>query len=533
MAERLPPCATSLVSILAHLERWALPAKASRRASRRGVSILAHLERWALHPIFTTRATAFALFQSSPTSKGGRYRPNIAASGMGSRFQSSPTSKGGRYRKKLLMLNLITCFNPRPPRKVGATLFPRLVQPGIDAFQSSPTSKGGRYFAWCGPPGSSLAVSILAHLERWALQHSFSWLSIFCKFQSSPTSKGGRYGIGEIRRRADAAFQSSPTSKGGRYDNHKNNGCNANDVSILAHLERWALHHQAGCGDCLDCVSILAHLERWALRPTCNRSPSTGARFNPRPPRKVGATTWINLSTRTEIGFNPRPPRKVGATRASASHDGRKEEFQSSPTSKGGRYYSPIAGSRARTVFQSSPTSKGGRYPRIHGAGLAELLVSILAHLERWALPLASYEEVTTEMFQSSPTSKGGRYDQCRARERHAQTFQSSPTSKGGRYPSADRPRRRLVQFQSSPTSKGGRYAHPAIICVSGCHVSILAHLERWALHRARALPLGALRVSILAHLERWALRGTASAARRANCSFQSSPTSKGGRYML
>ena len=62
-----------IVSILAHLERWALPTQSFEENDQTvGVSILAHLERWALHEPQTTSA-ALTVFQSSPTSKGGRY----------------------------------------------------------------------------------------------------------------------------------------------------------------------------------------------------------------------------------------------------------------------------------------------------------------------------------------------------------------------------------------------------------------------------------------------------------------------------
>ncbi len=57
-------------------------------------------------------------------------------------FQSSPTSKGGRYSgtNELLRMNAM--------------------------FQSSPTSKGGRYLEREGARAVRRSVSILAHLER-------------------------------------------------------------------------------------------------------------------------------------------------------------------------------------------------------------------------------------------------------------------------------------------------------------------------------------------------------------------------------
>ncbi len=170
------------------------------------VSILAHLERWALPATASGRDTPSCMFQSSPTSKGGRYVGGTSPHGC-------------------------RCFNPRPPRKVGAT---------------STASKGRRQI------GSSLGVSILAHLERWALLG-------LC--------------VQDRRQRG---------------------------VSILAHLERWALPStRLGCMAPRKVgarVSILAHLERWALLSA---------------PLPFHLERWAMLSVES---FNPRPPRKVGAT---------------------------------------------------------------------------------------------------------------------------------------------------------------------------------------------------------------------------
>ena len=84
------------VSILTHPEGWALPLAAGNMALIVEVSILTHPEGWALH----TRGT------------NHRTEPM---------FQSSPTPKGGRYIKWMLSLPLVICFNPHPPRRVGAT----------------------------------------------------------------------------------------------------------------------------------------------------------------------------------------------------------------------------------------------------------------------------------------------------------------------------------------------------------------------------------------------------------------------------
>ena len=89
-----------------------------------------------------------------------------------------------------------------------------------------------------------------------------------------------------------------------------------------------------------EIVSILAHPERWALLwPGGNRG-----------------VVWV--------GFNPRPPRKVGATGILRGWSVEFAVFQSSPTPKGGRYESTIGASRRVREFQSSPTPKGGRYLR-------------------------------------------------------------------------------------------------------------------------------------------------------------------------
>ena len=158
-----------------------------------GVSILAHPERWALRALFATGAWGQEGFQSSPTPKGGRYAA----------LKRAPA--------------LRRCFNPRPPRKVGATSSAVPHTQSFGKFQSSPTPKGGRY------------------------EQALRDLSGHDKFQSSPTPKGGRYVFSALRdgkiygfnprppRKVGATavlgvatyqharFQSSPTPKGGRY----------------------------------------------------------------------------------------------------------------------------------------------------------------------------------------------------------------------------------------------------------------------------------------------------------------------------
>ena len=203
--------------------------------------------------------------------------------------------------------------------------------------------------------------------------------------QSSPTPKGGRYEPVPSRNAADLAFQSSPTPKGGRYVPALPSTCAA-----------WSFQSsptpKGG-----RYVSLL-HRRVFVLR------------FNPHPPRRVGATAFsfrklgeflVSILTHPE-GWALPPNRDKGKGN---------NAFQSSPTPKGGRYSRPQDHWPARCMFQSSPTPKGGRYPdAVLLAGLVEQ-VSILTHPEGWALPACNKRIFNYNQFQSSPTPKGGRYE--------------------------------------------------------------------------------------------------------------------------
>ena len=108
-------------------------------------------------------------------------------------FQSSPPSQGGRYHcKKFSESEVTKCFNPRPPRKGGATAPLTVVTIMVNGFQSSPPSQGGRYL---GPTYHRLyfqRVSILAPLARGALpgDNCVSTLS-GASFNPRPPRKGG------------------------------------------------------------------------------------------------------------------------------------------------------------------------------------------------------------------------------------------------------------------------------------------------------------------------------------------------------
>ena len=157
-----------MVSILAHPERWALLSTIIHRWAPEIVSILAHPERWALRVTDCRTRPSFILFQSSPTPKGGRYFPRPALETQRQVFQSSPTPKGGRYKIGKRKPGSTLSFNPRPPRKVGATHRMRSLGAVHQGFNPRPPRKVGATHTHA-QTGVPLCVSILAHPERWAL----------------------------------------------------------------------------------------------------------------------------------------------------------------------------------------------------------------------------------------------------------------------------------------------------------------------------------------------------------------------------
>ena len=155
------------------------------------VSILAHLARWALR-LRVPPSRSAVRFQSSPTSQGGRYGRHGKSSALASSFNPRPPRKVGATPDSVRVDQLLKSFNPRPPRKVGATVdrAPRAL--ALTRFNPRPPRKVGatrprRHSAYQG------SVSILAHLARWALQPSCKAFPTHAMFQSSPTSQGGRY----------------------------------------------------------------------------------------------------------------------------------------------------------------------------------------------------------------------------------------------------------------------------------------------------------------------------------------------------
>ncbi len=246
----------------------------SYESRRHCVSILAHPERWALR-YKRPRSQAWLMFQSSPTPKGGRYGHALDGAWC--------------YRS----------FNPRPPRKVGAT--PKgtvTIGELIVSILAHPERWALHRLNGIGRDG--LQVSILAHPERWALRYKRPRSQAWLMFQSSPTPKGGRYGHALDGAWCYRSFNPRPPRKVGATPKGTVT-IGELIVSILAHPERWALHRLNGIGrDGLQ-VSILAHPERWALHARHDRHGADVGCFNPRPPRKVGATTGLIGRAETEI----------------------------------------------------------------------------------------------------------------------------------------------------------------------------------------------------------------------------------------
>jgi len=95
-----------------------------------------------------------------------------------------------------------------------------------------------------------------------------------------------------------------------------------------------------------------------------SQSPAMNESFNPRPPRRAGATDCSLDSDTLSECFNPRPPRRAGATiGCEAAQIFTAVSILAHP---GGRALRFIMSKSARCyLFQSSPTPEGGRYPEL------------------------------------------------------------------------------------------------------------------------------------------------------------------------
>ena len=299
-------------------------------------------------------------------------------------------------------------FNPRPPRKVGATLRVSEESHSPICFNPRPPRKVGATTAKARTR-PQLNVSILAHPERWALPQENETYPVILVFQSSPTPKGGRYHRRISSRSSFSSFNPRPPRKVGatlqRFAYHR-----PAPVSILAHPERWALRWCARQASSRRPVSILAHPERWAL-PVHLATRRINQKFQSSPtPERWALRDRESLIDCVPAGFNPRPPRKVGATRADSVLDEAAEGFNPRPPRKVGATGDDAPGWRVRKV---SILAHPERWALRHDTRPwhPPFPVSILAHPERWALRAAKIEiAALARVFQSSPTPKGGRY---------------------------------------------------------------------------------------------------------------------------
>ena len=202
-------------------------------------------------------------------------------------------------------------------------------------------------------------------------------------------------------------FQSSPPSQGGRYAVRRLCPKRWRRVSILAPLARGALH--------------------LAGRRVCDRDVC----FNPRPPRKGGATPLPPPRPPSALVFQSSPPSQGGRYGGYSEKCATQPKFQSSPPSQGGRYTRPTTRDRADRGFNPRPPRKGGA-TRPNSRPRLEMVVSILAPLARGALLCSTTNRLFMTLFQSSPPSQGGRYFQLIHPRRFLPCFNPRPPRKGG-----------------------------------------------------------------------------------------------------
>ena len=154
-------------------------------------------------------------------------------------------------------------------------------------------------------------VSILARPEGRALHPDSVEVMAASRFQSSPAPKDGRYGAWASGNRRTLPFQSSPAPKDGRYwPAPAPHPASWFQSSPAPQDGRYKLSEQ---WNKTSIVSILARPEGRALHRRGGDRTSRFS-FNPRPPRRTGATVGLSAALRSERCFNPRPPRRTGAT---------------------------------------------------------------------------------------------------------------------------------------------------------------------------------------------------------------------------
>ncbi len=180
-------------------------------------------------------------------------------------FQSSPAPKGGRYLQTCPSRTRLRCFNPRPPRRAGATNLDGSDLKAGKEFQSSPAPKGGRYKQLNLLRAGTKIVSILARPEGRALPIPIMPSTCILR------------------------------------------------VSILARPEGRALPAVAIAKAATIAVSILARPEGRALLEQ-QLTDAIAAQFQSSPAPKGGRYQFSGTAIKQPTSFNPRPPRRAGAT---------------------------------------------------------------------------------------------------------------------------------------------------------------------------------------------------------------------------
>ena len=425
------------------------------------------------------------MFQSSPDPKVGcnKHRASMRGPRM---FQSSPDPKVGcnlsdRRRRGAWPATPpprppLTCFNPHPTRRSGATPILVFCTRMRFLFQSSPDPKVGCNLQRSGhtrrisPVGSSPDPKVgcnFAPLER-----------VVCRdcFNPHPTRRSGATSTVPNSPASSRTFQSSPDPKVGC-----NSGCGARRPrrsSFNPHPTRRSGATLRGAGGTAFRfrVSILTRPEgRVQLTP--RRGRLSVQSFNPHPTRRSGATNDPGRCRRSGGSvFQSSPDPKVGCNmgRMAASNGARvsiltRPEGRVQQKQHVGRTFGPM--------FQSSPDPKVGCNP--------------VPHL--W--------QSGGRSFNPHPTRRSGATGYCRCTPALSQSV-SILTRPEGRVQHCVFAMSGLpVSFNPHPTRRSGATVSALRVC-ERARVSILTRPEGRVQPRRRVSPGDVYNVSILTRPE-------------------------------
>ena len=297
--------------------------------------------------------------------EGRALLPKVQGTAKPTKFQSSPAPKDGRYTRRRRLVSSGHCFNPRPPRRTGATnagaavqyqtVVSILARPEGRALPA-PREQGlgeqnvsilarpeGRALRehlddiilifhvsiLARPEGRALPIFFKIDLERKSFQSSpapkdgrYNGRSIFesrgMTFQSSPAPKDGRYDGSESRRPIRQRFQSSPAPKDGRYPAAVPCGRPVHGFNPRP-PRRTGATVSPGAGAICNGVSILARPEGRALLHSAGIA-AAAPWFQSSPAPKDGRYSGWYYTGTSRSCFNPRPPRRTGATICLIAH---------------------------------------------------------------------------------------------------------------------------------------------------------------------------------------------------------------------